>query len=51
MKSLKWWDGNLSSKNYLGPNFDFCTCLSKKVVKRASSEMQGQVLRFKGSFH
>ena len=44
MKSLKWWDG-------LSPqNFDFCACLRKKVVKCASSEMQGCVLRFKCGF-
>ena len=34
----------------LSPNFDFCACLSKKVVKPASSEMQGPVLRFEGCF-
>ena len=27
----------------LSPNFDFWACLSKKVVKRDSSEMQGPV--------
>ena len=32
------------------PNFDFCACLSKKVVKPASSEMQGRVLHFQGHF-
>ena len=32
------------------PNFDFYACLSKTVVKRDSSEMEGRVLRFKGSF-
>ena len=31
-------------------NFDFCACLRKKVVKRASSEMQWRVLRFKCGF-
>ena len=34
----------------LSPNFDFCTCLSKKVVKPASSEMQGRALHFEGHF-
>ena len=34
----------------LSPNFDFCACLSKKVVKPASSEMQGRVLKFEGCF-
>ena len=34
----------------LFPNFDFCACLSKKVVKPASSEMQGRALRFEGRF-
>ena len=35
-------------KNIL--NFDFCACLSKRVVKHYSSEMQGHILRFKGRF-
>ena len=30
----------------LSPNFDFCACLSRKVFKPASSEMQGHFLRF-----
>ena len=34
----------------LSPNFDFCACLRKKVVKPASSEMQGRVLHFKCGF-
>ena len=34
----------------LTTNFDFCACLSKKVVKRDSSEMQGSVLHVKGCF-
>ena len=33
------------------PNFDFCTCLSKKVVKCDSSEMQGHFPHFKGHFN
>ena len=32
------------------PNFDFCACLGKKVVKCNSSEMERRILRFKGSF-
>ena len=31
-------------------NFDFCACLSKKVVKPASTEMQRCVRRFEGRF-
>ena len=31
-------------------NFDFCACFRKKVVKRASSEMQWRVLCFKCGF-
>ena len=35
----------------LSPNFDFWARLSKKVVKPASSEMQGHALRFQDLFN
>ena len=46
MKGLKWWDG-LSSKN---SKFWLLRMLEQKVVKGDSSEVQGRVLCFKGSF-
>ena len=30
----------------LSPNFDFCACLSKRVIKRDSSEMQERIQPF-----
>ena len=40
----------LSGRTVYHPNFDLCTCMSKKVVKHDSCEKQGPILHFKGCF-